>query len=908
MLHFLNREDNDTTNLSQRTQNIPMQTQNQSNFQNHRVIQKKSHYQPSDINCLVRLLPDLTVILVKYGREYHYKCTKCNYHIRINKEYNKNHQHERYQPVDTTNQTKITDFTETNQDGNKTAQICVGLLSVLTRTSLYALSQPDTQDIIHRIAEIGFSYKENHPDSKSLPSNITQYSSKTLSSSIASLDSCIACQILKIFHETMVNMYIDAGTVNSIHSIEFLISTSNIAPYPYSSIFTDCYTTHQKYFDHILTVYLQLIRETGAIPISIIGDSLPAQRKVLYEDSAESIQSQLENQDILEKYNITEHEKKIIQGISYIPCLNHVLHLALDDSLNNISVLAHSFSILNKFEQLLKHKDIIRYCTNSKLKIRFRMCRNRWVYVYDSACYILKNRKSFVKILESNQKLIQKKFDELSSNPFDPLLTLVILFEPFKIFSNTIETNNFLLTEFKPRLAEVIHELKQIGERFDLKVTVQSIIEILYDRLTYTARYDLIEAAFCLSPIGKYYFMKSRTKKPNYYEDKYCLTDDSEEIYSFLEIITTFFAEKGLTQSLSYRFMQFPHLYETFQNSEDNYNSINSQNNSTDINEDNFNEEEEDPQTLDYYHDCFLDYFNHCEQVYQLFDQYTEDKLTSFLNSKKSDSIDMFNNLVSKFAEFYTSLINICKSEFFQPSFSNWEEIPFNIIYRHNDIKDNDNIPFHDFIAAIQTTRDILLFIHDTFKNSEFTFNYSSQYSFFQYCCKINDFLSSLDKSLERFSSSINKFCVLVEDKDDSYIFLLKHYSPQNLTLKLIQKKAKIIDIDVTLLTTEFLNWNSDDRINYDIGQFSLTNPIEYWEAHTGCRIYKTLAQVAPYFIKLCCSEAVVERIFSKRKNFLNPHYTNIKNQTLFTKIRLESGVAILKHLNQSIDLNSFKA
>ena len=68
----------------------------------------------------------------------------------------------------------------------------------------------------------------------------------------------------------MINIYVDAGTVNSIHSIEVLISSNDIPPFPYASISTNGYVTSDIYYDNLLNIFLTLIRELKAIPISII--------------------------------------------------------------------------------------------------------------------------------------------------------------------------------------------------------------------------------------------------------------------------------------------------------------------------------------------------------------------------------------------------------------------------------------------------------------------------------------------------------------------------------------------------------------------------------------------------------------------------------------------------------------
>ena len=76
-----------------------------------------------------------------------------------------------------------------------------------------------------------------------------QASVKTNSTSIIDIDDCISKQIFRNYNDSMVNLFIDAGTVISIHSITILISTFKKLPFPFASVSINGYVTSEKYYD-----------------------------------------------------------------------------------------------------------------------------------------------------------------------------------------------------------------------------------------------------------------------------------------------------------------------------------------------------------------------------------------------------------------------------------------------------------------------------------------------------------------------------------------------------------------------------------------------------------------------------------------------------------------------------------
>ena len=58
----------------------------------------------------------LNVLLIHIHRECHYQCLKCRYHVRVNKKFNQYHVHTKYPAIESTSQTKVTNFTNPNLD------------------------------------------------------------------------------------------------------------------------------------------------------------------------------------------------------------------------------------------------------------------------------------------------------------------------------------------------------------------------------------------------------------------------------------------------------------------------------------------------------------------------------------------------------------------------------------------------------------------------------------------------------------------------------------------------------------------------------------------------------------------------------------------------------------------------
>ena len=114
---------------------------------NKQFKKKKKKYSSEDINKQVKLSDNLTVRVVKVNREYHYQCLQCDYHVRVSNPFNENHTHVIHHPLKSTNQLKITDFTKQDLTLSQQFQLNSALLSVVTRTSSYALTKPNAQDI-----------------------------------------------------------------------------------------------------------------------------------------------------------------------------------------------------------------------------------------------------------------------------------------------------------------------------------------------------------------------------------------------------------------------------------------------------------------------------------------------------------------------------------------------------------------------------------------------------------------------------------------------------------------------------------------------------------------------------------------------------------------------------------------
>ena len=224
--------------------------------QSSRLIQRKENYKECDLYHNVQLEPNLIVRLIKYQREYHYQCLLCNYHVRIKHSFNKNHIHEKYKSMPSSSkQTKLTDFTKhfelpEDLDLNHQAQIYIGLLSVLTRVSPYSLGKVHAQNTIGNLIQLGFEYKQKNPEAQSLPSNFLKYTPTNISQSISNLDQAVSTKILEKFNGKMINIFVDAGTVNTVHSIEILISSSDIPPYPYASISNFHFLKYSKSSKH----------------------------------------------------------------------------------------------------------------------------------------------------------------------------------------------------------------------------------------------------------------------------------------------------------------------------------------------------------------------------------------------------------------------------------------------------------------------------------------------------------------------------------------------------------------------------------------------------------------------------------------------------------------------------------
>ena len=891
---------------------------NEQSTSGSKLLPKKKSYKRHELGRNVQLEPDLIVRLAMYSNEYHYQCLLCNYHKRINDKFNKDHKHEKYKmKTSSSNQTKLTDFTKhlnfsENQDLNQKAELYISLLSVLACISPYSLGKSRAKQTLDNLIELGFEYKLKNPDAQSFPSNFLKYTPKKISQSISNLDQIISTKILKQFKGKMINIFVDAGTVNSIHSIEILISSNDITPFPFTSISTNGYVTSEIYYKELLKVFLNIIRELEAIPISIIGDNLAAQRRSVNDLLPTSIQATVQIDD-----SISLHEKQIIKGISYVSCLNHVLNLALQDALTQIDLLQDSVSVLESFQLFLKDSDIRSFLAKTlKVSLHFSMCKHRWVYVYDAACYILKNRQTILNIFSSDKKAVRDvlaKFGKLTPDSFTRISHLILLLEPIKILSEKIESNNCLLSEFKFRFAETLHELRSRSAQNELQNPVNEMIDIFYNRLFYKARYDLIEASFLLSPLGKLYYNYITSGNADFYLEKYCLTDDSIEIYEFLNNLPTILESIGISQKfIKYTFLRFPHSAILLSESSFQENQINNTNNihgnltpnnQEDNDEDNeemneeMNEEKlknEKQGNIDFLREQFSNIFSTCLEEYTLFNSFTIETFKTLSQTRKSQFCDLFKQLKASMARFYNSIITICKSSLFLPFFSNFEFLFFDQII----VSEDETID--DFFNAMSLSHDIIELLNNILKNNNFTIVYSSD------CMNIaDDLISDYENSRVILDSSISKFELLSDSNHDEYDMSLNANTPYVLTLTLIIQKATFLGFteeECIMLTKEFNNWIQSN--NFLIDKYSFYDLDLFWKIKGNSGNFQILHKIAPYFSLLCCSEAAVERIFSKRKNFLNPHYTNIHNETLFSKVQLETGIEILNSMNDLTIIN----
>ena len=245
-------------------------------------------------------------------------------------------------------------------------------------------------------------------------------------------------------------------------------------------------------------------------------------------------------------------------------------------------------------------------------------------------------------------------------------------------------------------------------------------------------------------------------------------------------------------------------------------------------------------------------------------------------------------------ARFYNSIITICKSSLFLPFFSNFEFLFFDQII----VSEDETID--DFFNAMSLSHDIIELLNNILKNNNFTIVYSSD------CMNIaDDLISDYENSRVILDSSISKFELLSDSNHDEYDMSLNANTPYVLTLTLIIQKATFLGFteeECIMLTKEFNNWIQSN--NFLIDKYSFYDLDLFWKIKGNSGNFQILHKIAPYFSLLCCSEAAVERIFSKRKNFLNPHYTNIHNETLFSKVQLETGIEILNSMNDLTIIN----
>lgn len=209
--------------------------------------------------------------------------------------------------------------------------------------------------------------------------------------------------LVSCFKGSYASLLIDAGEVNSVHFLTFVLSSKQRkVPSMLFHLTKNFGCTHNDYVETVKKV-IEKARESQINIVGLVTDNLPVQISALSHESSKSLQN---------KYSD-------MKSIVHLRCTNHLLALAFWDWMD-------TKNIFTKYEKKLKKLCAVFNKQNFKSCIKYRipsMCKVRWNSPFNSLIFLHKNRKKLIALYQNPSYAILSDLNEIK----DEMLYLITI-------------------------------------------------------------------------------------------------------------------------------------------------------------------------------------------------------------------------------------------------------------------------------------------------------------------------------------------------------------------------------------------------------------------------------------------------------------------------------------------------
>lgn len=806
---------------------------------------------------------------------------KCTYHERESR-YVENHQHGKRERgkgkgKNNMNQISLFDVGIVRENENPFLEIFATVAAELNISSS-VMTSVEMMELFNQLLEYGYML-----GSETKERLVISYSDKVLNTKIVEICKERKKKLLDQYKKYgQASVIVDAGTVRKKHTLEIILVLPGILkPLPYKS-YTIGDGDIQDYQKMFKLLFKDLFKEKIQL-LSICGDNLPAQRngvdhtksKSLQERAYESVlQIQIQLKELIQGSSYSKNKEKLqtklkyyseLAALLYIPCCSHLLNLAFNDLLKDSEFILSYLNKLEKYNELFKI-DIIKKSIGD---LHFSICPTRWMYLFDGLIYLYKNRKKLMMLYEYKESkseiqeiLDMEEYEEISTFPKE-LVYLINILWPLHSFSIFIETDSTLLCSIVPVLDKVILQMKKRCQQYHQEVLGDIIESTIMNRFKTTGRWDLMRAAYLLTPYGRKRTApkNSQVRKFKTYKTKIRFFELKEELETETEI---------------QKFKDYVMQSKSIKDADDQY-----------------------------------FYFEHNSEEIMMLDEESKDKLVletlSDIEQLKNVSINMIEmniDLVKKYQD--ETAVNFA-SEFKNVWISSKEY--FNELYSLFGIFSQNNAD----IGAISLYFDEISSVDHNLLPEELVSNFDD---FFKYMDKFktnteaikdliytdkyqNVTIAKHIENLDMLSDDITfHMAEVIQRKDKSSIWncleVLSETSEEGTCVIVLNELSKIVypDINPGAYITPYMDEYIGSYAFNPIIQSQVFSkiylqyhPILYWkkmiENNPGIKYF---GSIALRLVSLPASEAGCERMFSRRKKIISMFHTRISADLAFAR------------------------
>lgn len=679
---------------------------------------------------------------------------------------------------------------------------------------------------------------------------------------------------------------LDAGTVTTHHTLEIILTLPGLLkPLPFESYYLET-GTKAEYQKVIQDVYKRLKNEKITL-IGVCGDNLAAQKNGLDHTNSKSIQSRsfenvlsLRNEikmlrlaGNLEETATKTQELNYYSGLSslmYSPCLNHTVSLAFYDSLACCDILNEYAIRVDKYSEIFKLpeiKDIIG-------KLNFSVCKTRWIYLFNSLLYLVRNQKLIDKLYDivesrSDKKLYtifdKPEYSAISERP-EKLQAIVDILWPLHSFSAYLEDNSTLLCYVIPTLDKVQAQIKKRGEKHNLTEISDTILEKIDERLHETGRYELLQASYLLSPFGRQNVKPNREK---YFETKVCPPPEIE----FFELDSNIGKDSEIQKFYKYI------------------------------------KKSKEIEQEDYI------YFRELDDECVISSVPLSDQEKNDFKLEISEALCQSNDVLLTLLETFMETISVYKENCPLEEDNNiliWKEFshPYDYLVKYTEeltsiFKDNEQdieklIEIQLILNKIQITEsvEIPVILHELdqciLRAKEISVNNDILEIIFSKISR--EALQNIDRLFERLDiysdEVISKLIYINQKIDKNQIWATTKMltgTSEEMACRFVEcELAKILGYDINEIVTAHKSYLSDDctsLFDFASDMYANENPINFWrEVKKVNPVWANFADIAIRLVSIPASEAECERMFSRRKRIISRYHTRISKELIFAR------------------------